>query len=243
MRTLYFNSADNETTPMTLKVKLLGLAVVGAAFAGGAYLYVARPVAARSSAPENVQPETPIAKNFTRYRIESVSTLATFTLDELLRGKPKTVIGETHDVSGDILLDMAAPSNSRVEEVRVNARTLKTDSSARDGAISRLILRSEQAENEFIVFKPGAFQGLPDQIVPEKPFEFDVAGDLTIAGTTKPAAFRGSASLDVDGRLVGPVSASVKRADYNLMIPSVPFVAEVQEDVRLTLTFTAIKTP
>lgn len=228
---------------MTLKSKLIVLAIVGAVLASGAYLYVARPVAAPSATPGNAQPETPIAKNFTRYRIESVSTLATFTLDELLRGKPKTVIGETHDVSGDILLDMAAPSNTRVEEVRVNARTLKTDSSARDGAISRLILRSEQAENEFIVFKPTAFQGLPDRIVPGTSFEFGVTGELTIAGVTKPAAFRGSASIDASGRLVGTVSASVKRADYNLTIPSVPFVADVQEDVRLTLAFTAIKTP
>lgn len=228
---------------MTLKSKLAGVAVLGAVLAGGAYLYVARPVAAPSSPAAGMPSEAPVPKNFVQYRIDSASSLATFTLDELLRGKPKTVIGETSQISGDILLDMAAPSNSRVEEVRVNARTLKTDSVARDGAVSRLILRSEQAENEFIVFKPRMFQGLPERIIPEKTFEFAVVGDLTIAGTTKAAEFRGSAAIDGSGRLVGTVRTSVKRSDFGLAIPSVPFVADVQEDVALVLNFSATRTP
>jgi polyisoprenoid-binding protein YceI len=227
---------------MTLKTKAIAVLAIASAAVLGAYLYTARPVAAPSvPAPETrAQPEVPVAANFTRYRIDPTSSRAIFRLDELLRGEPKTVVGETDQVTGDILLDLSTPSNSRVEEVRVNARTLKTDSSARDGAISRLILRSEQPENEFIVFKPTAFEGLPARIVPESAFGFRVTGDLTIAGITKSTTFQGSATIDETGRLVGTAATTVKRAEFNLVVPSVPFVANVQEEVNLQLQFAAL---
>ncbi|MFA5853876.1 MAG: YceI family protein [Patescibacteria group bacterium] len=230
---------------MTLKSKLIALAVLGVAVAGGAYLYITRPVAAPSTPAANLQtePEAPVAANFVRYRIDPSSSRAIFRLDEVLRGEPKTVVGETNQVTGDILLDVTTPSNSRVEEVRVNARTLQTDSSARDGAISRLILRSEQPENEFIVFKPTAFEGLPERIASDSAFGFRVTGDLTIAGITKSVTFQGSATIDETGRLVGTAATTVKRADFNLVIPSVPFVANVQEEVNLQLQFAAVKLP
>jgi hypothetical protein len=40
-------------------------------------------------------------------------------------------------------------------------------------------------------------------------------------------------------RLEGNAVTTVKRSDYNLVIPSVPGVADVSEDVRLEIDFVA----
>lgn len=234
---------------MTHKTKVIVLAALVVVLAGGAYAYVTRPVAAPSSAIEDYRPEPSDAEeedhghadaDYVRYKIDASSSLVDFQLDEILRGKPVTVNGETNQVAGEILLDLENPDATHVDEIRINARTLKTDSTQRDGAISRVILKSESAEHEYIVFKPGAFMGLPDQIVPGSAFDFSVTGDLTIAGVTKPATFYGSAAIDEKGNLAGNAGASVNRADFNLTIPNLPFIADVEEVVSLRIRFVAV---
>ncbi len=228
---------------MPLKTKLIVLALVAVAAAGGAYAYVTRPVVAPSVAIDEALRETeevPDGADYVRYRIAALSSVR-FQLDEVLNGKPFTVRGETDQVAADILLDVENPSATRIEEVLINARTFKTDSTQRDGAISRLILRSEDPANEFIIFKPGAFMGLPERIVPETPFVFNVTGDLTIAGVTKPTTFYGSGTIDEQGQLVGSAGTKINRADFNLIIPNVPFVADVEEEVEMQIHFVAVK--
>ena len=88
----------------------------------------------------------------------SEGSIATFTIDEVLRGEPTTVVGTSDIVAGQILLDRSELSESRIGTVLINARAFATDSSLRDRAIRGPILDS--GSFEFIEFEPVAVNGL-----------------------------------------------------------------------------------
>ena len=62
---------------------------------------------------------------------------------------------------------------------------------------------------------------------------------MTIRDVTQPVTFNVTATVTSDSLLQGTAEAVVQRADYNLTIPSVPSVADVEEEVELTIEFSA----
>jgi polyisoprenoid-binding protein YceI len=213
------------------------LAVIGLA----GYLYATRPVSGPSAPPSpEAAPTSEAAAEGTRYRIVSEQSKASLTIDEVLRGEPFTVVGVTQDVSGEFVLAPDA-RQSAVGAVRVNARTLATDSNGRNNALKRFILKTEDPANEFIEFRTIAFSGLPAKLVPDQPAKATLEGELTVAGTTRPVTFEADVTIMSDGRLTAKATATVNYKDFGLVIPNVPFVASVDEDVLLTLEMTAAR--
>ncbi len=125
----------------------------------------------------------------TTFSIVTGESEVRFILDELLRGQLNTVTGRTDQIAGQIAADFATPSNSRVGEIRISARSLRTDSELRDRAIRSQILLSAQDEFEFISFVPTAMEGLPAAVTIGEAFDFEITGDLTIRDITQPVAF------------------------------------------------------
>lgn len=149
-----------------------------------------RPVSAPSGASPVVSaPVVPqkAPEGSTVFTIDATQSEAKFEIDEVLNNKPFRVIGTTKDVSGQINVNVADLSASSVGTISINARTLKTDSERRDGAIGRMILKSEA--NEFITFTPKSFSGLPTTPALGTEYTFDVTGTLTVAGTSKDVTF------------------------------------------------------
>jgi len=173
----------------------------------------------------------------TTFTIDASSSTASFTIDEELRGSPKTVVGTTSDVAGQVSLDPSDPSSAQIGTIQISARTLATDESQRNNSIRRFILSTNQYE--FIEFVPTSIDGLPSSVAVGSSFSFAVAGDLTIKDTTKSVTFDVTATLTSDTTLEGKATAKVTRSDFGLTIPSVPFVANVSDDVGLELDFVA----
>jgi polyisoprenoid-binding protein YceI len=221
---------------------VIGLAVIAVVLAGGVYLYITRdlegPTADVQDTTEQLEASGE-SESEVVYRILQDESQAQFVIDEVLNGADKTVVGTTSEVAGDIRLDVNNPANAEIGEIRINARTFATDDSRRNNAIARLILRAEDAANEFIVFQPTAVTGLPDSIPVGEPVAFQVTGDLTIAGETREVTFDVTASLESDTRLAGTAETTVAYADFGVSIPSVPFVASVEDTVVLRLDFAA----
>lgn len=162
-----------------------------------------------------------------------------FILNEVLRGSPNTVTGRTNQIAGQIAVDFANPAASQVGEIRIDARTLATDNELRNRAIRGQILQSSQDQYEFISFKPTEVTGLPAAVTMGQAFEFQITGDLTIRDITKPVTFDVTVTPDSESKLEGLATATVHRGDFGLTIPNVPGVADVDEDVRLEITFVA----
>ena len=174
------------------------------------------------------------------FRIIAAESLASFTLEEDLRGVRTTVIGSTSEVGGSIMVDLANPSASTIGAIIINARTLETDNSFRNRALRSQILRSAQDEFEFIVFEPRELSNWSaSSVALGDSVSFDVTGDLTVAGVTQPVTFAGSVTLDSETQVSGSASVNLLHGDFGLVIPDVPSVANVTDDVTLSLEFVA----
>ncbi len=159
-------------------------------------------------------------------------------MSEVLHGQPNTVIGRTNQVAGSILIDPTKPANSQIGTIRIDARTLATDSPMRNRVIQRAVLQSDQFE--YIEYKPTALTGLPQSVALNQPFSFRITGDLTIRSVTHPVTFDVTVTPMSATQVKGTAAATIQRADYNLVIPSVPSVADVSEAVQLQFDFVAV---
>lgn len=158
-------------------------------------------------------------------------------MDEDLRGERKTVIGTTDQVAGQLSLNLADLSQTEVGIIQINARTLLTDNNFRNRAIQNEILDTGQFE--FITFTPTGVEGLPATAAVGETVTFTLVGNLTIRDITLPATFTVEATAISDTQLAGSATTIVNRVDYDLQIPSVPNVANVEEEVELYIDFTA----
>ncbi len=193
--------------------------------------------AVAESETEEEEMETAVESNPITFQIVQAESEARFTMDELLKGSPKTVVGVTDQVAGEILVDFANPADAQVGTITINARTLTTDSDFRNKAIKNKILETDAFE--FITFTPTAITGLPDHVSEGDTFEFQMAGDLTIRDITHEADFVVTITAVSESRIEGTATSTVSREAYDLVIPSVPAVAEVDEDVVIELDFVA----
>ena len=227
-----------------------GVAMIVAASAVGAGAYTYLKPTAPQSGPVEVVPITSMASNdgsfaassatsdaSTLYAIESGASEATFTLDEVLRGSPKTVVGTTDQVSGQIAFDATDPSSLQVGTILIDARTLQTDDSSRTRVLNNQILSTDQYE--YISLTPTSLSGLPETVTVGQPFTFQLTGDLTLRDTTRPATFDVTATMADDGTLTGTATSTIAYSDWGISIPSVPFVASVGDQVVLGLSFNA----
>ncbi|MGD2077430.1 MAG: YceI family protein, partial [Chloroflexota bacterium] len=163
------------------------------------------------------------------YEISQADSEVRFELDEDLRGQRQTVVGLTDQIAGEIAVDLADLSTAQVGVIQINARTLQTDNNFRNRAIQNEIL--DTGNYEFITFSPTSIEGLPASASIGEEVEFVLGGDLTIRDVTNPVQFIVRATAAAEDQLVGTATASVFREDYGLQNPSVPNVANVEEEV------------
>jgi polyisoprenoid-binding protein YceI len=90
-----------------------------------------------------------------------------------------------------------------------------------------------------IVFTPTALEGLPTSGNAGDTLTFQITGDLTISGVTKPVTFATNGAAEPASKLSGLAKTQVLRSDFNLNIPNIPSVAAVTDEVQLELQFVA----
>jgi polyisoprenoid-binding protein YceI len=186
-----------------------------------------------------VAPTLEVAAGVQRYEIQQEGSEARFYIDEVLRGAPFTVVGVTNQIGGEMTLDLANPANTEMGTILVNARALQTDASQRNNALRNFILRSADDAYELISFEPTAISGLPATAAAGEEISFQITGNLKIVETTNEVTFDVTATLNADNTIAGLAVATVLYKDFNLTIPQVPFVASVEDEVRLELQFVA----
>jgi hypothetical protein len=71
----------------------------------------------------------------TLYAIESSDSTTNFTVDEVLRGSPKTLVGTTDHGSGQLAFDVSDRSSAQIGIILIDTRTLATDDSSRNPAL------------------------------------------------------------------------------------------------------------
>ena len=172
------------------------------------------------------------------FQIDQAESEARFSLGEILRGEPNLVVGVADQVVGDIAIDFDDLSVVQVGVVQINARTFVTVEALRNRSIQNRILFTEQYE--FITFSPTSLSGLPDAITFGEPATLQITGDLMITDITNEVTFEVQVTPGSETRLEGLASTVIRRADYEITIPSVYSVAEVDEEVLLEIDFVAL---
>ncbi len=173
----------------------------------------------------------------TLFTIDPSQSEARFVVDEVLRGEPRSVVGETDQVAGQIATNPTEPSTAQLGPISINARTIATDDNQRNGAIRRWILSTDNFE--FITFTPTALVGAPASVTLGQPYSFQIAGQLTIRDVTRDATFDATVTPVSPSELKGTAIGTIRYGDWNINIPDVPFVAGVGDQVRLELDFVA----
>lgn len=196
---------------------------------------------ASGEATEAPAEEADGATGATTFVIDPAQSEARFTLTEVLMGKPTTVIGRGNGVEGEITVDFDDYSQSTISPIIIDASLLATDNKMRNGQIRRAILRTNQAEYQFIAFTPTSIEGYPtiDAVVGE-PFLLTVNGNLTLVDSTSPVSFEVTVTPVSETEIQGSARTTILRTDFGLEIPSVPSVADVSEEVLLEFDFVAV---
>jgi polyisoprenoid-binding protein YceI len=169
--------------------------------------------------------EAPAPSGQGQYEIADGSTVQ-FTIDEELRGSPFTVVAVNTSVSGAFIVDTEGPTLVDGGQVVIRAADFVTDSDLRNGAIDRFILEvTAHPEIVFDITSATPTEATGTLTIREIPN--DVTFETTLAGDALAYTYTGTAVVD--------------RTLWGLNIPSVPFVANVSEEV--TLEFELVLEP
>jgi len=212
-------------------------AAAPAASSGYGAAPAAKPAATTAAAAPAAKPAATTVAVAPVFEIDQNASKAKFIIDEILNGSPKTVIGETNQVAGQIAADLKDIDAAKVGAIRVNARTLTTDATSRNRMLQNRILETEQ--HEFITFTPSRMVGLPETATVGQPITFKMVGNLTIKGQDREATFDVTMTPTADNRLEGTAKSTIKYADWGVSIPQVPSVAGVSDQLGLELNFVA----
>jgi polyisoprenoid-binding protein YceI len=223
-------------TVRAMSVPLLGLLALATTFT-----YLLKPLAEPAEPLQDVAlaQDAPATVGSTRqvFALLPQESQARFVIDEVLQGSPKTVVGSTNQVAGQLAADPTHLAAAQLGTFTIDARTFATDSSQRDRALQNFVLKT--AQHQYISFTPSVLIGLPattsiGQIVPVW-----IQGDLTIGDVTRPVTFDATITPESPDRLAGSASSTIRYADWGISIPQVPLVASVADTVQLQLDFAA----
>lgn len=212
------------------------IAVVVVMIAGAVYVFGGG--GPHTSTPISV-PTLAASEGGTIFTLDPSASEATFTIDEILFGRPNTVVGKTSAVAGQIRVNRDHPAQSQVGEIKVDVSTLVTDNDLRNHTLQGRILETGDPANQYATFTPKSLSGLPTAVTIGQPFSFKITGDLTIHQMTRAVTFDMTVTPKSETEITGQAKTMVKYQDFGIFIPDVPSVTGVSDSVGLALSFTA----
>ncbi|MCL6552445.1 MAG: YceI family protein [Firmicutes bacterium] len=131
---------------------------------------------------------------------------------------------------GEIIIDRAAPRNSRVGTITVDISQFQSDSARRDNAIRERWL--ESARYPLATFTPTAIEGLPATYTDGQELRLKVTGDLRVRETTRRVTF--DTTLKLEGTtLTGVATTQIRMTDFGFDPPAILGILRAENDVRL----------
>lgn len=178
-----------------------------------------------------------------RFVLATSGNSAHYTVTEQLasRNFPSDAVGSTNAVSGKIVIGSDGKVDSGQSDFKIDLTTLTSDSSGRDSFIQRNTLQTAQFPSaEFV---PAEQQGLSIPLPTSGQVTFQLSGNLTIHGVTRPTTWDVTAQLQ-GNQLTGKATTTFKFEDFGMQPPKAFVVLSVQDSIRLEYDFAlALATP
>lgn len=150
---------------------------------------------------------------------------------------PNDAVGVTGGVTGTITFDEQGNLLPAESKIVVDVTRLASDKERRDGYIQRRLLATEQ--HPTVVLVPHAVKGVKLPLPKSGVVLFELTGDLTVRGVTRPTTWRGEATID-GGRITGQAATVFKFQDFGIEKPKVRSVLSVDDDIKLEYDFTLV---
>lgn len=223
---------------LSLGIVGLGLAAVGYV----AWTQVKPAVDARRYASVTYEvptaPRLKAAEGETLLRIDPTSSSLTYEIEETFVGrKTSTATGVTNGIAGDLALNRADLSASRVGDIVVNVEQFRSDNNLRDARIRQDFLSSHRYP--LATFSLDAISGLDGALEEGRSYSFTMKGTVAIKDTTAPATFDATARFE-DDRLVATATTTAKLSRFDAGPISIAGLVRTEDDVALTLKLVAV---
>jgi polyisoprenoid-binding protein YceI len=167
---------------------------------------------------------------------------ARYRVRERLTGQdlPNDAVGETKALTGAVAFDSSGKVIAQASKFIVDAGTFVSDKDRRDGYVRRRLLDSSQYPS--IVLVPTAVRGIALPLPTSGTRPFEMTGDLTVRGVTRPTTWKGSAQFQ-DGRVTGSAATAFTFDDIKMDQPRVPILLSVADTIRLEIDFNLVRQP
>lgn len=193
--------------------------------------------AAQATAPAATTPAAAGQGQAARIQIGQGSS-ARFTAEEQLAGRGLNVaIGNSTQVTGEIVLGPDGQPVAGQSRVTIPVASFATDSSQRDNFIRSNFFRAGQNPN--IVFTPAEVRGLPS-IPSSGTATFQIAGDLAVAGVTRPVVWDVTAQFN-GNQIQATATYTFAFAEWGLQKPIVASVLSIADTIPLEVTIAATR--
>lgn len=195
---------------------------------------------ARSAQPAAAEaPAQGGAQAAVRYVTAPTGNAARYRIREQLVGLdlPNDAVGETSAVTGAIAADAKGNIIAGSSLFTVDVTGLKSDRDRRDNFVQRRVLETEQ--HPTITFMPKSVRGVSLPLPTSGTRSFELVGDMTVRGTTRPTVWKVDATFHAD-RMTGAATTSFTFEDFGITQPRVPVVLSVDETIKLELDFVLV---
>ncbi|HVN52006.1 MAG TPA: YceI family protein, partial [Acidimicrobiales bacterium] len=174
----------------------------------------------------------------TVYRIDPTHSSLTYGVDENLIGqKARTAHGSTNGIAGDLALDTADPSASRVGTIVVNVEQLHSDNNLRDQQLRQRYLESKTYP--LVTFRTTRLSGLPATVVEGRSYPFTMTGQMTVHGVTAPVTWKVTAKV-AGGKLDATATTTVKMSTFGVGPINLAGLVSTSDSVALTFQLHAL---
>jgi len=185
----------------------------------------------KSKAAVVAKPAAPI-----RFVVSSTGNEARYRVREQLMGAnlPNDAIGKTPDITGSIL---AYPDGRIVRDssrIVINLKNLQSDKARRDGFLQHRTLETDKFPTAELV--PTSVRGFSGTLPTSGAATFELLGDLTVHGVTRPTVWQVSARAD-GADVAGTATTAFTFKDIALDQPRVPVVLSVADTIKLEYDF------
>ena len=151
---------------------------------------------------------------------------------------PNDAVGETKAVTGVIAADSKGNIIPAESKFTVDVSNLVSDKDRRDGFVKRRVLQTDQFPTVTLV--PTSIKGLSLPLPSSGARTFDIIGDLTVRGVTRPTTWKVKAEFAPTG-MNGKAATAFTFKDFGIDQPRVPVVLSVADTIKLELDFSMVK--
>jgi polyisoprenoid-binding protein YceI len=180
---------------------------------------------------------TEAAGNLTTYKIVPQTTASYSVYEDLIfQNKPNNdAIGKTDSVSGQFAISKGNSPTVTNMTLQIDLRTLKSDSSMRDGHVQDSL---ETNKYPYATFVSVSTQGLPASYNDGQSVNFNLLGNLTLHGKTNGETFAVQGTVS-GNTITGTATTTIYMTDFGVQPPTLSGIVTVQDKTVLSLNFTA----